>query len=138
MDWLNLLKEILQVVLFTVITGCSTVIVKKITTFLNSKIDEVQAKTKLAEYENINKLIDKAQLTVTDIVSEINETYTKSLKNSGEFTKDTAIIAKDKAINTATELINKESAAAIEAAYGSFDKWLEIAIEKAVVELKKN
>lgn len=137
MDWLELFKDVLQIVLFTVITGCSAVIVKKITDFLNRKIDEVQVNTKLAEYENINKIIDKAQITVTDIVSEINETFTKSLKNSGEFTKDTAIIAKDKAINTAMELINKESADAIEEVYGSFDKWLQIAIEKAVVELKK-
>lgn len=137
MDWLELFKDVLQIVLFTVITGCSTVIVKKIADFLNRKIDEVQVNTKLAEYENINKIIDKAQITVTDIVSEINETFTKSLKNSGEFTKDTAIIAKDKAINTAMELINKESADVIETVYGSFDKWLEIAIEKAVVELKK-
>lgn len=137
MDWLELFKDVLQIVLFTVITGCSAVIVKKITDFLNKKIDEAQVNTKLVEYENINKIIDKAQITVTDIVSEINETFTKSLKNSGEFTKDTAIIAKDKAINTAMELINKESADVIETVYGSFDKWLEIAIEKAVVELKK-
>lgn len=137
MDYLELLKDVLQAILFTVITGCGIVIVKKVMTFLNGKIDEVQTKTKLAKYENLNKLIDKAQVTVTDIVCEINETFTKSLKNSGEFTKETATIAKDKAIETAMELINKESAIAVEEIYGSFDKWLEIAIEKAVVELKK-
>ena len=137
MDYLELLKDVLQSILFAVITGCGIVIVKKVMSFLNGKIDEVQAKTKLAKYENLNKLIDKAQTTVTDIVCEINETFTKSLKNSGEFTKETATIAKDKAIETAMELINKESAIAVEEVYGSFDKWLEIAIEKAVVELKK-
>ena len=137
MDWLELLKGILQVILYTVITGCGVIVVKKIVEFLNGKVDELQANTKLAEYEKINKIIDKAQLTVSEIVTSVNQVFVDSLKAKGEFTKESATIAKDSAIDKATELINEEAVKAIEEVHGNFNSWLDVTIEKAVKELKK-
>ena len=137
MEWTELLKNIFEVLLFTIVTGCSVVVVKKVIDFLNGKIDELQANTKLAEYEKINKLIDRAQLTVTGIVTSVNQVFVDSLKASGEFTKESAIIAKDSAVAKATELINKETVEAIEKIHGEFDTWLDVSIEAAVENLKK-
>ena len=87
---MELLKDILQLIIYVVITGCGVIVVKKILTFLNGKIDELQANTKLAEYEKLNKIIDKAQDTITDIVMEINQTFVDNLKKSESFTKESA------------------------------------------------
>ena len=134
---MELLKEILEVLLYTVITGCGVVICAKITNYLNSKVDELQVNTKLAEYEKLNKIIDKAQMTVTEIVTSVNQVFVDSLKTNGEFTNESAIIAKESAVDKAKELINEEAVAVIEEIHGSFDSWLDITIEKTVNELKK-
>lgn len=138
MDWLGLLKDALQVILYVAITGCSAIVVKKVIEFLNGKVDELQANTKLAEYEKVNKIIDKAQKTVAEIVTSVNQVFVDSLKANGEFSKESAIAAKDSAVAKATELINEEAVKAIEEVHGSFDSWLDVTIEKAVKELKKN
>lgn len=137
MNSLELIQNILQIVIYTLIVGCGTVITKKVLIFLNGKVDEVQANTKLIEYENINKIIDKAQDTITNIVTEINQIFVNDLKQSGEFTKDSAKQAKDTAIEEAKILINKETIDVIEEIHGSFDIWLNTTIEKTVNELKK-
>ena len=137
MEWLETLKDIGQVLLYILITSGGTLIVKKLFGFLNTKIDEAQKNSKLADNEMINKLIDSAQSTVTRIVSSISQTYVDSLKNSGEFNKEAAIIAKDTAIAKATELLSDEAVKAIETVHGSFSAWLDIVIEDAVKTLKK-
>lgn len=137
MDKLELIQNILQIIIYTLIVGCGTVITKKVLIFLNGKVDELQANTRLIEYEKINKVIDKAQDTITNIVTEINQTFVNDLKKSGEFTKESAKKAKDTAIEEAKILINEESIIVIEETHGSFDKWLNTIIEKTVNELKK-
>lgn len=137
MEWLETLKDIGQVLLYILITSGGTLIVKKLFGFLNTKIDEAQQNSKLADNEMINKLIDSAQSTVTRIVSSISQTYVDSLKNSGEFNKEAATIAKDTAIAKATELLSDEAVKAIETVHGSFSAWLDIVIEDAVKTLKK-
>lgn len=137
MEWLETLKDIGQVLLYILITSGGTLIVKKLFGFLNTKIDEAQKNSKLADNEMIDKLIDSAQSTVTRIVSSISQTYVDSLKNSGEFNKEAATIAKDTAIAKATELLSDEAIKAIEIVHGSFDSWLDIVIEDAVKTLKK-
>ena len=95
MDKLELIQNILQIVIYTLITGCGVVITQKVLKFLNGKVDELQVNTKLAEYDQINKIIDKAQNTVSEIVASVNQTFVDSLKSNKEFTKETAIIAKE-------------------------------------------
>jgi hypothetical protein len=137
MEWLETLKDIGQVLLYVLITGGGTLIIKKLFGFLNTKIDEAQKNSKLADNEMINKLIDNAQITVTQVVSSIAQTYVDSLKSSGEFNKETATIAKDTAIAKATELLSNEAVSAIETVHGNFSDWLDISIEAAVKALKK-
>lgn len=137
MDKLELIQNILQIVIYTLIVGCGTVVTKKVLIFLNGKVDELQANTKLVEYEKINRIINKSQDIITSIVTEINQTFVNDLKKSGEFTKDSAKKAKDTAIEEAKILINEEAITVIEETHGSFDKWLNTIIEKTVNELKK-
>ena len=138
MDILELLKDILQIVAFTVITGAGTIIVRKISDFLNNKIDEVQTTTKLADYEKLNMVIDSAQKIVNDIVVAINQTFVDSLKASGKFDKESATIAKDAAMDKAKELLSEDAIKIIEDIYGDIDSFLDIQIEAIVNKLKQN
>ena len=138
MDWLELLKEILQVVIYTVITGCSVVIVKKILVFLNKKIDDVQANTKLAEYEKLNRIIDQAQETIYSIVIAVNQTFVDELKKSEKFDKEAANQAKDLAMEKAKEMLTDETVDAITQVKGNVDAFINTNIEAVINQLKQD
>ena len=133
---MELLKDILSILIYVIITGCGVVIVKKILDFGNAKIDELQANTALSDYDYLNVLIDRAQSVVTTIVQSINQTFVSSLKASGKFTKDSAVQAKEMALEMAHELITDEIAEAITLVHGNVDKYLDILVEQIVNELK--
>lgn len=134
---MELLKDILSIVLYTVITGVGVVIFKKVSDFINSKIDEIQTNTQLSEYKKLNTVIDQVQSAVTTIVQSINQTFVNDLKASGSFTKESATEAKNKALAMAEALITEEAANTIERVYGNVDVYLENLIESIIVELKK-
>ena len=135
---MELLKEILQIVVFTIITGCGVVVVRKILEFINGKIDQLQANTKLAEYEKLNKAIDQAQETIYTIVSAVNQTFVDSLKQSGRFDKDSAMAAKQIATDKANAMLTDEAIKAITQIKGDVDVFLDTTIESAVNQLKNN
>ena len=135
---MELVKEILQIVIFTIITGCGVVVVRKILEFINGKIDQLQANTKLAEYEKLNKAIDQAQETIYTIVSAVNQTFVDSLKQSGRFDKDSAMAAKQIATDKANAMLTDEAIKAITQIKGDVDVFLDTTIESAVNQLKNN
>ena len=128
--------EILNVMIYIVITSYGIALVNELLKFGNAKIDELQTNTKLAEYDKLNVLIDRAQSVVTTIVQSINQTFVSDLKNSGAFTKETAVKAKDMALEKAHELISDEAVDAIEEVYGNIDEYLDVFVEQVVNELK--
>ena len=134
---MELLKDILSIVLYAVITGAGVVIVKKLLDFINTKIDEIQVNTQISEYENLNKVIDQVQSVITTIVQSVNQTFVDELKASGEFTKESAVEAKNMALEMADALITEEAVKAIEQLYGDVDVYLDSLIETIVKELKK-
>jgi len=133
---MDTLKNILSIIVYLVITGCGVAIVTELLKIGNKKVDELQANTKLAEHDQLNVVIDRAQSVITSIVQSINQTFVSDLKKSGEFTKDSAALAKDMALEKAKELITEEAAKAIQDVYGNVDEYLDIFIEQVVNELK--
>lgn len=129
-------KNILSIIVYLVITGCGVAIVTELLKIGNKKVDELQANTKLAEYDQLNVVIDRAQSVITSIVQSINQTFVSDLKKSGEFTKESAALAKDMALEKAKELITEEAAKAIQDVYGNVDEYLDVFIEQVVNELK--
>ena len=134
---MELMKEVLALVIYAVITGAGVVLVKAILDYINTSIDDIQKNTKLVEYEVLNRIIDRVQVVVTTIVQAINQEFVADIKASGKFTKELAVEAKNKALNTAKELITDEAANAIEQVYGDVDEYLGALIEQIVAELKK-
>lgn len=133
---MEVLHDILNIALYTLITGAGVAIVTRLLAYLNAVIDDVQIGTKLAEYDKLNVVIDQVQSIVTSIVQSVNQTFVDSLKASGKFTKESAIEAKSMALKMAEVLITKEAAEAIEVLYGDVDVYLDTLIEKIVKELK--
>jgi len=134
---MELIKEIFDLVIFTIITGAGVVAVEKITKYVNASIDNIQKNTKLAEYEKLNLIIDQVQSVMTTIVQSVNQVFVDDLKKSKKFTKESATEAKNKALEMAKELLTEESANAIEQLYGNVDVYLDNLVESIVVELKK-
>lgn len=134
---MEILQNILEAIIYTVITGCGVFIVKELLRLLNGKIDEIQTSTKLVEYEKLNKIIDNAQSILENIVISVNQVFVASLKAEGKFNKESAEIAKQTAMDKATELLTDEAIKAIEVVYGSLDTYLDVNIEAIVNKLKQ-
>lgn len=134
---MEMFKEVMSLIMFAIITGAGVAIVDKFLRCMNASIDEIQKNTKLAEYEKLNTIIDGVQNMVTTIVQSVNQTFVSDLKKSKKFTKESAVEAKNKALEVAKELITEESANAIEEIYGNVDVYLDNLVESIVAELKK-
>ena len=132
----ELLKEIAELFLFTIITGCGIAVINKVITFLNEKIDDLQKTKTFVEHEKLNQYIDYAQLAITTAVTSVSQTYVDSLKKSGQFDKTAANNAKKQAIEIAEKLISDNSKIAIETVFGNFEEYINNKIE-AVIKSEK-
>lgn len=132
-----MLNYILNLILYTVITGASVLIVRELLIFINAKIDDIQANTQLSEYARLNTIIDQVQQTMTMIVTSVNQVYVDSLKASGEFNTESAKAAKEIALDMADTLLTEEAIKAIEKVYGDAAVYVDSLIEQLVRELKE-
>ena len=126
------MKDILVKLLYILVTGCGTAVATFLCVLLESKISELSSKIKNTK---LTKYINAATEVVTKAVLDVSQTYVDALKNTGEFTKEAQVIAKEKAINIATKLITEDGKKAVEEIYGDFSIWLSTTIESNV---KKN
>lgn len=126
-------KEIINYVLYTVITVIVPIVGTYVTKYIKSKIDQVDTITANA---SIDKVIKDATNTVIDAVVSVNQTYVDSVKADGKFDEEAQIKAKNMALTKAIALISADAKEVIETLYSSFDTWIDTHIEKAVKEVK--
>lgn len=130
------MTELIQNILYILITGVGVLLIKCLMNFINAKIDEVQNNKELAEKEKLNQYIDTAQDVIYNVVLMVTQTYVESLKKSGQFNKEAQIEAKNMAIDMAKELISEEAKNAIILVYNDFDAYLASTIEAIVNQTK--
>ena len=130
-------NEVLNYVLYTVLTGILPVVATYIVKLVKLKIAESKIIAKVYKNENTAKQVENAVADVMDAVLYVNQTYTDSLKAGGEFNETAQKEAFDKAYAKAVELISQGTKDMIHKLYGSFDKWLELKIESSVNVAKK-
>lgn len=130
-------KEILNYVLYIVITVILPVVAAYIVSLIKSKINESTIVAEVTKNEEVNTIIKNALSDVMDAVLYVNQTYTDSLKSSGKFDEEAQKIAFNKAYTKAATLISEETKKVITDLYDSFDKWLELKIEASVNMTKK-
>lgn len=130
-------SEMLNYILYVVITVIMPVVAKYAVDLIKAKIKESNIIEETTKNENVSNLIKEALDNVMDAVLYVNQTFTESLKKKGEFNEEAWEEAKKKAYNAALETISEESKNAITMMYGSFDKWLQLKIESSVNIAKK-
>ena len=130
-------EELLNNILYIVITAILPVVAAYIVNLIKSKIKESTIVAEVTKNEEIDSIIKNALSDVMDAVLYVNQTYADSLKASGKFDEDAQKIAFNKAYAKAVTLISDGAKQIISNLYGSFDRWLELKIEASVRMAKK-
>lgn len=130
-------SEMLNYILYIVLTVILPVVAKYVVDFIKTKINESNIIMDATHNEDLSKIVEGALSDVMDAVLYINQIYVDSLKSSGKFDKEAQEEAFNKAYAEAMNMISDEAKKVIEVLYGSFDKWLKIKIESSVNMAKK-
>lgn len=130
-------NELLNYILYIVLTIILPVVAKYVVNLIKSKIRESNIIIETTRNENVTKLIENALADVMDAVLYVNQVYVDALKNEGKFDEEAQKKAFNKAYEKALSLISDKTKIVISELYGSFDKWLELKIESSVNMAKK-
>jgi hypothetical protein len=130
-------SEVLNYILYIVLTAILPVVAKYTVNLIKTKIKESNVIANVTQNENISKIIENAFSNVMDAVLYINQIYVDALKSNGKFDKDAQKNAFNRAYTEALNIISDESKRVIQQTYGSFDKWLKLKIETSVNLAKK-
>lgn len=130
------MTELIQNILYILITGVGVLLIKCSMNFINAKINELQTEKEIKDNELLNQYIDMVQQIVYDVVLMVSQTYVDSLKKSGNFNEEAQKQAKDMAIEMAKTLISEEAKNAIITVYNDFDNYLASLIESVVKQSK--
>lgn len=130
-------SEVLNYILYIVLTVILPVVATYAVNFIKAKIKESNIIADATQNENLAKIIENALSDVMDAVLYINQIYVDALKSSGKFDKDAQKNAFNRAYVEAMNMISDESKKVIEQVYGSFDNWLKLKIESSVNMAKK-
>lgn len=127
------IMDVLEPILYAVITTAIPIIAAYISKFLTAKKEQINSQI---ENEKLNNYVNVALEAVNNAVLMVSQTYVDSLKANGKLSAEAQNEAKNKAIATATALITEESKNAVNILYGDFDKWLDTTIEAFVGDNK--
>lgn len=130
--------EMIQYILYIVLTAILPVAAKYTVNFIQARIRESAFIEEAAKTEARSILIKDALSDVMDAVLYVNQTLVDTLKARGEFTQSAWEEAKQKAYNAALLSVSEESKKAVASVYGSFDNWLQLKIEASVQAAKTN
>lgn len=130
-------SEMLNHVLYVVLTVILPVVAKYAVDLIKTKIKESNIIADATKNEDLSKIVEGALSDVMDAVLYVNQVYTDSLKVSGRFDKSAQEEAFNRAYVEAMNMISDEAKKVIEQLYGSFDKWLKLKIESSVNMAKK-
>lgn len=130
------MAELIQDILYIIITSAGVLLVRELMDFISAKVDEVQTNKEIKNNELMNQYIDMVQQVVYDVVLSVSQTYVDSLKGSKSFNEEAQKQAKDMAITTAKTLMSYETKKVISEVYGDVDLYLSNLIESIVKQTK--
>lgn len=130
-------SEMLNYVLYVVLTVIMPVVATYVVNLIKAKIKESNIIADATKNEDLIKIVEGALSDVMDAVLYINQIYVDSLKASGRFDEKAQKEAFNRAYVEAMNIISDEAKKVIEQLYGSFDKWLKLKIESSVNMAKK-
>lgn len=130
-------NEMINSVLYTVLTVILPVVATYAVNLIKTKIKESKAIAEATKNENASALIKDALNDVMDAVLYVNQVYVDSLKANGQFNERAQNEAFNRAYKEAMNMISDEAKEVIKLMYGSFDRWLQLKIETSVNVAKK-
>ena len=130
------MSNLIQDILYILITSSGILLIKCLMDFINAKINELQTEKEIKDNELLNQYIDMVQQVVYDVVLTVSQVYVDSLKSSNSFDKEAQNKAKEMAVEMATTLISEEAKKAIITVYGDVDAYLSSLIESIVKQSK--
>ena len=130
-------SEMLNYVLYVVLTVIMPVVATYVVNLIKAKIKESNIIADATKNEDLSKIVEGALSDVMDAVLYINQIYVDSLKASGRFDEKAQEEAFNRAYVEAMNMISDEAKKVIEQLYGSLDKWLKLKIESSVNMAKK-
>lgn len=141
---MEIFKEFMNGALYTVITIALPVLAKYCITFIQNKIEAVQAEKIKSEAEKLgidvnllNKYIDMAEDAVYKAVMDTNQTFVDELKKQSTFTKEAQIEALNKSLDKAKANLSEDAKKVLVEAYGDLNAYLTTSIEALIRTTKK-
>ena len=116
--------EIILIALATVLAGIITVVGERLIKYIRQK----------TKNERLRNALTTAADTITKVVKCTAQTFVKSLKDEGGFTKEKQMQALITSCEAAKNMMASDVKAAIEEAFGNVDKWILTNVEACIYD----
>lgn len=130
MDWMNILEQVFNIVLFPLMGIATTALV----VFITAKIKELKEKH---NNELFNKYADMLEKTIVSCVIATNQTYVKTLKEQGKFDAEAQKIAFDKTFSAVITILSDDAYDYLSEVIGDLEEYITNRIEEEVLLAKK-
>lgn len=129
MNWMNVLAQVFQLVIYPVLSILGVYLVYLITT----KIREMKEKSKS---ELINKYLGMLNTTISDCVLATTQTYVEALKKEGKFDLEAQKIAFTKTYDAVMQILTDDAKKYLTNAVGDLETFVTSKIEADVKLIK--
>ena len=122
----EILINVLSIIVTAVIIPLISYLGVRLSTYLNNKIKD----------ENAKRMLNEATQIVLNATRVVFQTYVEALKEKGEFNTDAQLIALGKAKSIALSEMSEDIKAFITKNYGDLTNWITNQIEASINILK--
>ena len=125
MDWMNILEQVFNVVLFPLMGIATTALI----VFITVKTEELKKK-----YDNelFSKYANMLEQTIISCVIATNQTYVETLKKEGKFNAEAQKIAFDKTFSAVITILSDDAYDYLSEAIGDLEEYITNRIEAEV------
>ena len=125
MDWMNVLEQVFNIVLFPLMGIATTALI----VFITAKTKELKEK-----YDNdlFSKYADMLEQTIISCVIATNQTYVEALKKEGKFDAEAQQIAFDKTFSAVITILSDDAYDYLSEAIGDLEEYIINRIEAEV------
>lgn len=125
MDWMNILEQVFNIVLFPLMGVATTALI----VFITTKTKELKKK-----YDNelFSKYADMLEQTIISCVIATNQTYVEALKKEGKFDAEAQKIAFDKTFSAVITILSDDAYDYLSEAIGDLEEYITNRIEAEV------
>ena len=130
MNWMNILEQVFNIVLFPLMGVATTALI----VFITVKTKELKKK-----YDNdlFSKYADMLEKTITSCVIATNQTYVKTLKEQNAFDAEAQKAAFDKTFSAVITILSDDAYDYLSEAIGDLEEYITNRIEEEVLLAKK-